>query len=172
MSPTTKRRKAVAIAEPAALATGDVGLPQTGLKIGQLDDLIGYALRRAQLRVFEDANRVLNPLGLRPTLLGALIIIDANPGSTQAEISTALGIRRPNYVALMDELESRGLAERFASVTDKRSNAVFLTTNGRKLLRKAMKVALAHENNLLAALDTSQKQTLMDLLRLVGSAEA
>jgi DNA-binding MarR family transcriptional regulator len=167
MRQAIKRRKASIAGESEAPDNG----PASGLAIGRLDELVGYALRRAQIRVFEDANRVLNPLGLRPTLLGALIIIDANPGSTQAEISAALGVRRPNYVALMDELESRGLAERLASVADKRSNAVFLTSDGRKLLRKAMKVALAHEEQLLAPLNAGQKQVLFELLRLIGTAE-
>lgn len=151
------------------LAQDEAAASASGLSIGRLDELVGYGLRRAQLLVFEDANRVLNPLGLRPTSLGALIVIDANPGSSQAEISAALGIRRPNYVALMDELESRGLAERLPSVVDKRSNAVFLTAEGRRLLRKAIKVALAHEEQLLQGLDASQKETLFALLRLIGA---
>ena len=95
---------------------------------------VGYLLRRAQLQVFEDVIRALAPLGLRPATYSALVIIDANPGRSQREVASALGIQRPNFVAMMDEFETRGLAERLPSPTDRRSHALRLTERGQSLL--------------------------------------
>ena len=82
------------------------------LDLSALTSIVGYPLRRAQLAVFEDFNRRFAALKLSPAQYSALVVIAANPGRKQSEIAGALGIQRPNFVAMMDELERRGLAER------------------------------------------------------------
>ncbi len=62
--------------------------------------------------MFDDFARRFAALDLSPAQFSALVTIGANPGRRQSEIAGALGIQRPNFVAMMDELERRGLAER------------------------------------------------------------
>ena len=78
------------------------------LDLSALTSIVGYPLRRAQLAVFEDFNRRFAALKLSPAQYSALVVIDANPSRKQSEIAGALGIQRPNFVAMMDELERRG----------------------------------------------------------------
>ncbi|MCH7301254.1 MarR family transcriptional regulator, partial [Pseudomonas capeferrum] len=49
-----------------------------------LNDLVGYALRRVQMKVFQHLVDCLTPYELRPAQFSALAIIAQNPGPTQA----------------------------------------------------------------------------------------
>ena len=89
-----------------------------------MKSIVGYPLRRAQIAVFEDFARRFAALDLTPAQYSTLVAIGDNPGRNQSEIAAALGIQRPNFVAMMDELERRGLAERMRSGADRRSNAL------------------------------------------------
>lgn len=118
------------------------------LDMRAIEGHVGYLLRRAQLVVFEDVIRALEPHGLRPATYSALVVIDANPGRSQREIASALGIQRPNFVAMMDEFETRGLAERLQSLTDRRSHALRLTERGKVLLDEANRSVRSHEKRM------------------------
>jgi DNA-binding MarR family transcriptional regulator len=150
-------------------ATAPCAVDRPSLDIGPLDGLLGYLLRRAQLAVFEDFIEAFAPLRLRPAQFSALIVIDRNPGRSQAEIAATLGIARPNFVAMMDELEQRGLAARATSRVDRRTHALKLTDAGRRLLRQALQVVAKHEARVCARLTAAERETMVRLLhRLVG----
>jgi len=110
------------------------------LDLSALTSIVGYPLRRAQLAVFEDFNRRFFSLKLSPAQYSALVVIAANPGRKQSEIAGALGIQRPNFVAMMDELERRGLAERLRTPVDRRSRALALTAAGSALVARARRI--------------------------------
>src|SRR3974390_3038237 len=78
------------------------------LDLGELSDLLGYALKRAQLRLYEDFLKCVAPLQLTPAQFSVLLLLENNPGRHQTEVAGALGILRPNFVAMLDGLESRG----------------------------------------------------------------
>jgi DNA-binding MarR family transcriptional regulator len=115
------------------------------LDLSALTTIVGYPLRRAQLAVFEDFNRRFVAIKLSPAQYSALVIIGANPGRKQSEIAGALGIQRPNFVAMMDELERRGLAERLHTPADRRSRALALTAAGAALVARARRVQAEQE---------------------------
>src|ERR1700719_801492 len=93
----------------------DSGRPDDPLDLSGLTSIVGYPLRRAQIAVFEDFARRFAALDLTPAQYSTLVAIGHNPGRNQSEIAGALGIQRPNFVAMMDELQRRGLAERTRS---------------------------------------------------------
>lgn len=103
-------------------------------------EIIGYRLRRAQLGVFQRFNAAFAELDLRPAEFSVLSLIDANPGRKQTEIAEVLGIKRANFVALVNGLDARGLTERRSARGDKRANALYLTTEGRRFLAEARMV--------------------------------
>ena len=88
----------------------DGAADNAGLQLGELAELLGYSLKRAQLKVFEDFLRCVAPLQLTPAQFSVLLLLDRNPGRNQTEIANTLGILRPNFVSMLDALESRGLA--------------------------------------------------------------
>lgn len=134
------------------------------IDVGPLSRMIGYALRRAQLAVFDDFIASLAEMNLRPAQFSVLLVLDRAPGSTQSALAASLGIKRANFVAMMDELEHRGLAERTVSPSDKRSHAIFLTEKGRKTLERARALAQRHENRQIAKLGEGGVETLLGLL--------
>ena len=104
------------------------------LQMGELSELLGYSLKRAQLKIFEDFLRCVAPLQLTPAQFSVLLLLDKNPGHNQTEIANTLGILRPNFVAMLDGLESRGLCARMRSTSDRRSHILMLTDKGRTVL--------------------------------------
>jgi DNA-binding MarR family transcriptional regulator len=159
----------------AAGPTSDVALVEEPDSVGAsgpldlsgLTSIVGYPLRRAQIAVFEDFARRFAALDLTPAQYSTLVAIGDNPGRNQSEIAGALGIQRPNFVAMMDELQRRGLAERTRSGADRRSNAVALTSAGRALLERGRVEQAASEAAIDALLGPDTRAALVrTLLRL------
>lgn len=142
-----------------------------GIDMGGLPSFIGYTLRRAQLVIFDDFIRTLDEVGLKPASFSVLIILGSNPGLNQSEVSAALGIQRTNFVALVDSLEQRGLAERRPSESDRRSHALHLTPAGRKLLARAMTLQQEHEARFTDRLGPGGRDQLLTLLEKLLPAE-
>jgi DNA-binding MarR family transcriptional regulator len=133
--------------------------------IGHLDHVLGYVLRRAQIAVFKDFRRVFELFDIRPTQYAVLSILADHPGLRQGEVSHALGIKRANFVAVLDELERRGLARRTAMPEDRRSRALHLTKEGAALFAEIQAMNMANEARLAALLPPGQQAVLIDLLR-------
>src|SRR5271170_7385927 len=75
------------------------------IRLGRLEHLLGYSLRRAQICVFQDFAAEMIEFGLTPGQLGALFLIEANRGLSQSELGIALGIDRSSVVPLIDRLQ-------------------------------------------------------------------
>jgi DNA-binding MarR family transcriptional regulator len=145
-------------------------IDETGsVKLGLLEDAVGYLLRRAQMALFEDFGRRFASLDLTPAQFSALLVIAGNPGRRQSDVAAALGVQRPNFVALMDELERRGLAERLRSGADRRAYALQLTPEGFALLDRARDAQRAQEAAIRALIGEPERLRLVETLtRLSG----
>lgn len=153
-------------AEPSAKAAAGSLFPPMG-------DIIGYKLRRAQLAVFQDFLVSFAKLKVRPAEFSVLVLIAQNPGQKQTEIADQLGIKRANFVALMDGIEKRGLAERRKSETDKRSHSLHLTPRGAAFCRKMFDVWRAHEDRMVARLGGPDEQArLIEMLDRLAEPDA
>lgn len=139
--------------------------PAEAVQIGDLSEFLGYSLKRAQLRIFEDFIRFVAPLQLTPAQFSVLMLVETNPGRNQTEIASTLGILRPNFVALLDELESRDLCLRSRSSNDRRSHILRLTEKGRAVLSRARKLIEArHEARLKELLGDNNRDLLLAML--------
>ena len=78
------------------------------IDLGPLPALIGYVLRRAQLAVFQDFFGGVRAVRHPPAQFSVLTIIERDPGLTQTQVAEALGIKRTNFVGMLDELDKRG----------------------------------------------------------------
>ena len=142
---------------------------QDALQLGELSDLLGYVLKRAQLKVFEDFLRCVGSLQLTPAQFSVLILLEKNPGRNQTEIANTLGILRPNFVAMLDGLESRDLCTRMRSTSDRRSHILVLTDKGRAVLQRAKKlVASKHEARLNELLGPTNRAALLSMLSKIS----
>jgi DNA-binding MarR family transcriptional regulator len=155
---------------PARKEPADTATDGTALQLGELSELLGYSLKRAQLKVFEDFLRCVASLQLTPAQFSVMLLLDNNPGRNQTEIANTLGILRPNFVAMLDGLESRDLCARIRSTNDRRSHILVLTDKGRAVLARAKKlVAAKHEARLNELLGPANRTALLEMLGKIAS---
>jgi DNA-binding MarR family transcriptional regulator len=110
----------------------------------------------------------LRPLGLSPAHAGILRILEASPAITQQALARMLGSPASRLVALVDELEARGLIERQENETDRRRYALWLTEKGKTTLNSIGLLAREHQNSLLAVLSDEEREQLSTLLMRIA----
>ena len=145
------------------------GRPRGGddLDLGPLPGLLGYQLRLAQLAVFRDFERSAGGLGVSPGRFGLLALVEANPGVSQSRLAHAVGLDRSTMVAVLDQLEDRRLVERRAG-PDRRTNGLWLTREGKRLLARLKRRVTEHEARIAARLTPEERAALFALLRRLG----
>jgi DNA-binding MarR family transcriptional regulator len=133
------------------------------------DTHLGYLLKHAQLRFFELGAVALAPLGISGRETAVLRTIDAGPPVSQGEIARAMSVDRTTMVALIDDLQLKGLLERRQDPDDRRKNVVELTDAGRRTVRQAAAAMEQAERDFLAPLSAAHaaqfKKTLSALLK-------
>lgn len=135
------------------------------LDLGVLDGHLGYFVRRLQVWIFQDFVRTLAAFDVRPAQFSVLVVIEANPGLSQADLAETLGIERARLVRLLDGLDKRGLTRRQQSPIDRRSHALSLTDTGRSTLERIKSLAAEHEAHLANRLGADKRETLLEALR-------
>src|SRR4051794_2593671 len=162
--------KTVAVNAAKAPRKDTTDTAEDALQLGELAGHLGYALKRAQLRIFEDFLRCVAPLQLTPAQFSVLLLLDKNPGRNQTEIANTLGILRPNFVAMLDGLESRELCVRTRSNSDRRSHILMLTDKGRAILARAKKLVTSkHEARLNELLGAANRAALLEMLAKIAT---
>jgi DNA-binding MarR family transcriptional regulator len=140
-----------------------------GVDYGPLDRRLGYLLRRAQIAVFRDFFATFADYDIRPAQYSLLAVIEANPGLKQGAVGEALGIKRPNVVAMIDDLEERGHVLRGPSAGDRRSYALTLTPKGARLIAELHAVSERHEQRLIAAIGRDAYDALFTPLKTLAA---
>ena len=133
-----------------------------GLLVARVGHLAGRGLQRR-----------LHPLGLEPRQYRLMRSLGAEGGRSQQAVARELRIPASRMVGLVDDLETRGLLERFPNPSDRRAHALRLTESGRRLLDAARPVAHAYEAQLSAPFDELERSLLMELLsRMADGCDA
>ncbi|WP_354684980.1 MarR family transcriptional regulator [Cupriavidus necator] len=154
--------------DPAGAAAGhvesgfDPHVPN--VDYGVLDSLIGYAIRRAQIRIYEDFVLSLAQWQITPPRFSALVIISRNPQLKLTELAQILGIARSGAVLLVDALEEMKLVARRPAPGDRRAYSLVLTPAGRRTLEAATQAVVAHDAHVGTALTEAEQATLKTLL--------
>lgn len=129
-----------------------------------LRHLVGFNIKRAMNVIAGDLRDTLTPFELRMVTFSALTLIGDNPSLSQAQLAAALAVERPNLVNVIEELAGRDLISRDRVPTDRRTNALRLTTQGARLLAQATEAVRAHEARLLDGIDPADIATLRAVL--------
>src|SRR5215831_1161725 len=129
-----------------------------------LDRRMTYLLRRVTDAAGRMANAHLATLGLDTRHYSVLAVLAAGAGSSQRTIADTLGLDRATVVALVDKLESDGLARRAQSPADRRANAVELTARGRRVFKRADALMETCERSFVEALRDDERRQLTGLL--------
>src|SRR5438132_13627030 len=103
---------------------------------GELGVFPGYLLARLGEASSRRFHKALEPEGLHPRHFGVMTIVAAQPGMTQQHLHEKTAIDPSSMVAVIDELEAMGLAERRPHPEDRRARTIFLTARGRQTLER------------------------------------
>ena len=116
--------------DPGVVAVREERAAGTKVDLGILPRLLGYNLRRANQCSWRHYVSVIGESRLRPGLFSLLCLVKFNPGISQIELGTHLGVDKASIVALLDRLERAGLLERRRSTRDRRRQGISLTEAG------------------------------------------
>ena len=104
------------------------------------------------------------PYDLPTGSLTVLTLIAANPGSSQAALARRAGINKSALVGIVDQLESRGLAGRDRSSTDRRRNSLSVTAEGEQVMNQLFAAVGPEEQPIRDALGAPDMAKLLALL--------
>ena len=126
----------------------------TGFLLGYL----GEKSRRSFIALLE-------PHGFHPREFGLMTVMAKRPGITQQELAALARVDPSSMVALLDDLEARGVAERRVDPEDRRRRAVYLTPKGEEQMRVLQREARKAAKSFLEPLTEEERDTLNALLR-------
>jgi DNA-binding MarR family transcriptional regulator len=113
----------------------------------------------------------LSEVGLIPAHAGIFRILAATPAISQQALATALGAVPSRLVTLVDDLEAKGLVERRAHESDRRTYALHLTDKGKATMETISRIAREHRQDLLVALSDEEQGTLSALLQRIAEQQ-
>jgi DNA-binding MarR family transcriptional regulator len=150
-------------AEEAPNESGSGAEPAT-LRLGLHAARLGFRVRLLHHLMSQRVEAAFAPYKLRPGSLTAMVLIAANPGYSQVELARIGSLDKSKIVAIVDELEARGLAIRGRSTSDRRRNALVLTPAGEALMQEMHAIAMATEQPIRDTLSGQEVEQLFDLL--------
>lgn len=118
-------------------------------------------LGRITMHRFTEA---LEPFGIRPRHVAALIELRDSGELTQQTLCGQLHLDPTNLVAILNELEARGYATRRRDPEDRRRHLVEVSKKGLAVIDKVSEVMDSVEDDLLAGLDSADREQLEPLL--------
>jgi DNA-binding MarR family transcriptional regulator len=123
--------------EVAPATEPDAALPH-GQSVGFLLSQLGYETARR-------FGELMREIGLEPRQFALMRAIRQLEGQSQNAVGEFLRIPRSSLVAVIDDLEGRGLAVRRPHPSDRRTHALYLTRRGERLLGRGMELAMGFE---------------------------
>jgi DNA-binding MarR family transcriptional regulator len=114
-------------------------------------------------------HQALEPLELEPGEFALLRAVAASEGESQNALAERLHISASWMVAIVDDLEQRGLLERRPHERDRRVRNLQLTSAGRRVLRKAEQHAQQFDQQVTGPLSETDARQLLELLDRVAA---
>ena len=119
----------------------------------------GYAQRQVGER--------LAALDARPWHYATLAALEEFGPDSQSGLSDRTGIYRSDLVATINELTAQGLVVRAPDLADRRRNAITLTDEGRRQLRRLDVLIADAQAEFLAPVSQADQAELIRILRLI-----
>src|SRR4051794_6982559 len=127
----------------------------------QWPTLLMIKLGRITMHRFTEA---LEPFGIRPRHVAALIELRDRGEVTQQSLCSQLHLDPTNLVAILNELEDRGYATRRRDPEDRRRHLVEVSKKGIAVVEKVAEVMDGVEDELLSGFEPAEREQLQGLL--------
>lgn len=131
----------------------------------ELSDDLSFLLARANALSVAAGNAAMAVHGLKVRSYSVLAMAAGDSHPSQRELAAFLRLDPSQVVALVDDLQSRGLVERRPDPNDRRANVVIATPAGRALFAQAEASARKAERELHEDLTEVERAQLLALLR-------
>lgn len=128
----------------------------------------GFLLAQVGAHVAQVFAKRISALSITPAHAGILRIL-RQTALNQRELAKKLGLHASRLVALLDEMEEKGLAVRRPSATDRRIYSVGITEKGLETLQKISVIYQEHNAALTSALNEDERDTLTSLLERIAA---
>ena len=132
--------------------TGEASEPAGNCLMGNL----GWMLDQANHALGSEIAGALAPLGLGHRgfcVLSAAI----NADLTQTELAGMIGLDKTTMVVTVDDLETKGYAERVASPTDRRARVIKVTDAGRAKVAEGQRIVQQVQDEILDTLPSDER---------------
>ena len=119
---------------------------------------------RTNALIMKYADRFFSPYGVTDVQFNILMILHSyafEDGMNQQELSQKLVVSKSNMVGLVDRLERNQYVVRKSKEGDRRSNQVFLTAKGKKLVEKIHDLYFKKVDNLINSLSAQEKKIII-----------
>ncbi len=133
-----------------------------------LTDDLSFLLARANALSLSAGNAAMAPHGLKVRSYSVLALAVSAERPSQRELAEFLRLDPSQVVALVDDLQARGLVARAPDPADRRANVVTATAAGRALFAAAEASARAAEQRLHSSLTADERERLTALLRAIA----
>lgn len=129
-----------------------------------LNGKVSAAINRRLIRNFRES-----ALDITPEQWTVLLFLWEKDGVSQQELCNATFKDKPSMTRLIDNMERQNLVVRIASKSDRRTNLVYLTRQGRELEDRTRMVANRTLKEALAGLTIEELRISQEVLRKVFS---
>jgi DNA-binding MarR family transcriptional regulator len=147
-------------------------LGRCGVEAAGVNDRLALLVYRAGIEILARGEEALKELGIDGREYTTLAVLATDQPESQQELARLMGKAPPLMVAVVDELEAKGLVARRRSPKDRRRSVVEVTDAGREMLAKADVIADRLIAELFGALTAEEREALHATLRRAMSAEA
>ncbi|MCC3311625.1 MarR family winged helix-turn-helix transcriptional regulator [Nocardia africana] len=123
---------------------------------------LGRALMAAERPVLESH-------GLTMWAYSVLLALGRGPARGQGVLAEEIGADKTRIIAVLDDLQERGLIERYPDPADRRARLLAVTAEGRALAKAAQADIQAKEEALLGRLDAADRAGFLNALAALAA---
>ncbi|MFC1884284.1 MarR family winged helix-turn-helix transcriptional regulator [Thermodesulfobacteriota bacterium] len=136
----------------------------------KFDDSIGFQVNRAAIRLKNELWQGFKAGGfnITPEQWGVLNCLWEKDGQTQTEIADRILKDKTNLTRMLDVMEREGLVERRPHEKDRRSYRIFLTSKGKGLKVKLVKIAVKINEASINGMTSKERNTLKRLMNVIN----
>jgi DNA-binding MarR family transcriptional regulator len=142
-----------------------IAVDHCGCEAEGVNERLALLVYRAGVEVLTRGEARLAELGIDGREYTTLAVLETDQPESQQELARLMAKAPPLMVAVVDELERKGLVARRRSRRDRRRSVVELTDDGRAMLARADAVADEVTAELFGALDADERAALHQSLR-------
>ncbi|GAA3401462.1 MarR family winged helix-turn-helix transcriptional regulator [Paenibacillus hodogayensis] len=132
-----------------------------------LDKYIGVIVHRADLKLNNYYQKVVNPFDITVDQWEILVILWEKEGITQKELAEKLYKDQTNIARMLFKLEKKGFIHRVTHETDRRSLRVYLTAKGREVREEILPPSIEAYKKTIQGLSEDEVETFRRILAVM-----